>query len=163
MSKSWTYLLLLLMMMMMMTMMLLSFWFLFYSKNFPLEFGQNQVSNMLLLLLLFILLLFMFCCYCCCWFQKPTFKVWLKLGQEKLRYWWHWVWCEWWRWCKVIFVSNPTFELICGWVGVVTMKKEALQQLSKVLFFKATVVQGEFCPTDIFQADICLSCFLSKE
>ena len=41
-------------------------------------------------------------CYCCCscscccfyycyWSHKPTFKVWLKSGQEQLRYWWHWV------------------------------------------------------------------------
>ena len=52
-------------------------------------------------------------CCCCCWFHKPTFQVWLKLGQEQLRYWWHWV-CGggggwwWWWWCKVIFML--------GWV-----------------------------------------------
>ena len=32
------------------------------------------------------------CCFCyCCWFHKPTYKVWLILSQEQLRYWWHWV------------------------------------------------------------------------
>ena len=31
------------------------------------------------------------CLYGCCWSHKPTFKVWLKSGQEQLRYWWHWV------------------------------------------------------------------------
>ena len=65
-------------------------------------------------------------CYCYCWSHKPSFKVWLKSGQEQLRYWWHWV-CGgggggggWWWWSKVIFMSHPTFELSCGWVGVVT-------------------------------------------
>ena len=32
-----------------------------------------------------------YCCYCSCSFHKPTCKVWLKSGQEQLRYWWHWV------------------------------------------------------------------------
>ena len=75
----------------------------------------------------------MLCCCscCCCWSHKPTCKVWLKSGQEQLRYWWHWV-CVvvvegggW--WCKVIFVSNPTFELNWGWVGVVTIKNHVKQ------------------------------------
>ena len=73
------------------------------------------------------------CCYCCCcsccccygcyWSHKPTFKVWLKSGQEQLRYWWHWV-CGgwwWWWWSKVIFVSNPTLVML-GWVVLTTNK-----------------------------------------
>ena len=66
-----------------------------------------------------------YCCYCCCyycsWSQKPTFKVWLKLVQEQRRYCRHWV-CGGGGWIKVIFMSNPTFELSWGWVGVVTIK-----------------------------------------
>ena len=85
------------------------------------------------------------CCYCsgcycsgCCWSHKPTFKVWLKSGQEQLRYGWHWVcggggWWWWWVvgggwwWSKVIFLSNPTFELSWGWVWVVTIIKIILK------------------------------------
>ena len=63
------------------------------------------------------------CCYCSCWSYKPTFKVWLKSGEEQLRYWWHWVCVVGGGdgWSKVIFVSHPTFELSWGWVGVVTI------------------------------------------
>ena len=81
-------------------------------------------------MLLFYCCVCCYSCFCCCyWSTKPTFKVWLKFGQEPLRYWWHWVcggggccwwWWWWWWWCKVIFVSNQTFELSYGWVGVVT-------------------------------------------
>ena len=38
-------------------------------------------------------------------------------------------WCVggwWWWWSKVIFMSNPTFELSWGWVGVVTKKTTKL-------------------------------------
>ena len=52
-----------------------------------------------------------FCSCCSCWSKKPPFKVWdiadVAGGGGR-----------WWR--KVIFVSNPTFELSCGWVGGVT-------------------------------------------
>ena len=60
------------------------------------------------------------CSYCCCWSQKPTFKVWLKSAQEQPRYCWRWVPDGGGGWCKVIFASNPTFELSCGWVWVGT-------------------------------------------
>ena len=60
------------------------------------------------------ILLFL-CVSCCCRSQKLTFKVWLKSGQEQLRYWWHWVWGGggWW-WSKVIFMSNR----LLSWVVV---------------------------------------------
>ena len=58
-----------------------------------------------------------YCCYCCFWSHKPTFKVWLKLGQEQLRYWWHWVSVGGGGWTKVIFMSHPNFwvELRLSW------------------------------------------------
>ena len=64
------------------------------------------------------------CYYWCCWSDRPIFKVWLKSGPEQLRYWWHWV-CGGGGggWSTVIFVSNPTFKLSYGWVGVVTISK----------------------------------------
>ena len=49
----------------------------FYLKKLPIKFGLNWVSK--------------FCCCCYCWSNKPSFNVWLKSGQEQLRYWWHWV------------------------------------------------------------------------
>ena len=46
------------------------------------------------------------CCYCCCCLVKIGSRT-----AEILRWWW----------CKVIFMSNPTFELSRGWVWVVTI------------------------------------------
>ena len=44
----------------------------------------------------------------------------------------------WWWWCKVIFRSNPTFELSCGWVGVVTIKnvQRRPQNRNQIFFLK---------------------------
>ena len=60
------------------------------------------------------------CCSCCfyycgCWTQTPTFKV----GKNRVRNIWDIAKFEFavgggW-WCKVIFVSNPTFAML-GWV-----------------------------------------------
>ena len=74
--------------------------------------------NKTLLLLLYYCCCCCSCCCClygCCWSQKPTFKVWLKSGQEQLRYWWHWVCGGGGWWSKVIFLSHPTFELRLSW------------------------------------------------
>ena len=58
------------------------------------------------------------CCSCCCLCQKATFKGWLKLDQEQLKYCWRWVYGGWlgggW-WCKVIFMSTSNLDLL-GWV-----------------------------------------------
>ena len=97
------------------------------------EFANQQILELLLFLLLLSCYCYYCCCcycyccccccccYCCCWSHKPSFQVWLKLGQEQLRYRWHWVCGDGGWWCKVIFVSSPTFELSCGRVGVVTI------------------------------------------
>ena len=46
---------------------------------------------------------------------------------EQLRYGGQWV-CVVGGWCKVIFVSNPTFELSLGWVGFVTKRSKKKEE-----------------------------------
>ena len=52
--------------------------------------------------------------------------------------WWLW-------WCKVIFMSNPTFELSWGWVGVVTknISEENPICIAKIKFSTARAIQSE--------------------
>ena len=60
------------------------------------------------------------------WWSRPVLGFSFSQAEQ---YWWHWV-CGgggdgWWWWSKVIFVTNTTFELSCGWVGSVTIVKSA--------------------------------------
>ena len=59
-----------------MRMMMLLFLFLFYPRNLPLKFGQNQVSNRWNVAVVFVVLIVV---------VDPPFKAWLNLGQEQLR------------------------------------------------------------------------------
>ena len=82
-----------------------------------------------MLLMLFLLLLFL-----SCFIPQTYLQSLVKIGSGtaeismtlSLR------WVSGW-WFKVIFVSTPTFELSCGWVGVVTIciQKPRLQASNK--------------------------------
>ena len=76
----------------------------FYLKKLPIKFGLNWVSK--------------FCCCCYCWSNKPSFNVWLKSGQEQLRYWWHWV-------CGGGGLKSFSYQTqLFSWVGAVTKYNE---------------------------------------
>ena len=49
------------------------------------------------------------CFYCCYWSQIPSFYVLVKIGSESAKI--LLTLSFWWWWCKVIFMSNPAFEL----------------------------------------------------
>ena len=76
----------------------------------------DEMLHLLLLLLLLLLVMLLLLS------QKPIFKVWFKWGQEQLRSEILMTLSFWWWWCKVIFMSNLTFESSWGWVGVVIIE-----------------------------------------
>ena len=82
----------------------------------------DEMLILLFLLLLFLLLLFFMLLLLLLLLipQTYTFKVWLKLGQKHLGYWWHWVCLVGGWWSKVIFMSSPASKLSWGSVGFVT-------------------------------------------
>ena len=83
-----------------------------------------------------------FCC-CCSWSQKPTFNVWLKLGQKQMIYWWLMPLSLCWLWCKIIFMSNLTFVMLfelswCWMVDnyLVATIKTSLNKLLQIVQWK---------------------------
>ena len=88
-----------------------------YCKNF--KFSQNWISNSSdIFVVVFVVHVVVVIIV-----VDPT-NLLLKFNQNRVRNSWdiddiEFVW--WWWWNKVIFLSNPTFELSWGWVGAVTV------------------------------------------
>ena len=95
-----------------------------------------------------------FCC-CCSWSQKPTFNVWLKLGQKQMIYWWLMPLSLCWLWCKIIFMSNLTFVMLfelswCWMVDnyLVATTQTSLNKLLQIVQWK--VIKRPFPITTLF-------------